>query len=144
MNLDRTSDIDCGCDTARATGPVLDPRLATQSDRFFSSFRAEAYKCVRPTEKDVLALPWGPRLDVMFDPKGAPGIVGGRVRVMARSAGTEVEIANVLLASAEQPVALTAMGGCDEYVIRASLGSDPGANTKRIESYIYARVYNGR
>jgi hypothetical protein len=49
--------------------------MRSVSDRFL---RSEAYRCVRLKEADILAVPWGPRVDVMFDPKSAPGIVGGK------------------------------------------------------------------
>jgi len=79
------------CDSSKR-GPSIDPALRSVSDQFFVNVRSEAYRCVRIKETDILAVPWGPRVDVMFDPKGALGIVGGKIRVMARTAGTEVEI----------------------------------------------------
>jgi len=99
---------------------------------------------VRLREVDVLAVPWGPRIDVMFDPKGAPGIVGGKIRVMARTAGTEIEIGNAVILSPDQPVTISVASGCDEYVVKAQLGSDPGLTARPVESYFFARVYDGR
>ena len=124
--------------------PLVDPALRSASDRFFVSVRAETYRCVRDRETDMLALPWGPRLDVTFDPKGAPGIVGGRVRVMARTAGTEIEVANIAILNPNQPIGLTLAMGCDEYVIKAQLGSNPGPASPTVESSFYARVYDAR
>jgi hypothetical protein len=129
-------------DSDRAAAAPLDPALAGMSDRFFTSLREETYRAVRPTERDMLAIPWGPRLDVIFDPKGAPGMLGGRVRIMARTSGTEVEIANVPILSADQPITVTASQACDQYVIKASLGSDPGLQARRVESYFFARVFS--
>ncbi len=128
---------------SRRCGPPIDPKVAQLSDRLFTSFRADVYRHVRLREKDVLAMPWGPLIDVLFDPKGALGIVGGTVRIMARSAGTEVEVASATVTSPDQPLALSASCGCDEYVVKASLGSDPGGGARRTESYFFARVYSG-
>jgi hypothetical protein len=145
--MNNVNDDDCGC-TGNATGtgtnPPVDPTMKGISDRFFTSVRADAYKCIRPQERDVLVVPWGPRIDVVFDPKGAAGIVGGRVRVMARTSGAEVEIANLPLLASDQPVSTSVAMGCDEYVIKAQLGSDPGMNARRTDSYVFARVYHGR
>lgn len=144
MDYQRTNP-DCDCDQASVTrDPNVDPQMRSASDRYFTSYRAEGYKCVRPTERDILAVPWGPRIDVLFDPKSAPGSVGGRVRVMARTGSTEIEIASAPIISDAQPIALTASGGCDEYVVKAVLGSDPGASARRVDSYVYARIYTGR
>ena len=139
MNVSTRTNDDDDCMTRQ--GPALDPKLSQQSDRVFSSFRADAYRHVRLREKDILAMPWGPVIDVVFDPKGAMGIVGGLVRIMARTAGTEVEVAAATITSADQPLSLHAACGCDEYVVKASLGADPGPNARRTESYFFARVY---
>ncbi len=133
---------DDDCDDRRRAPPV-DPRIAQQSDRLFTSFRSDTYKHVRAREKDILAVPWGPRVDVIFDAKGALGVVGGTVRLMARTAGTEVEIASATITSPDQVLALSGECGCDEYVVKASLGTDPGPNARRTESYFFARVYAG-
>jgi hypothetical protein len=125
-------------------GPAIDPALRSISDRYFVNIRSETYRSVRLKEADVLAVPWGPRIDVMFDPKGAPGIIGGKVRVMARTAGTEVEIGNLSITSADQPLAISIASGCDEYVVKAQLGTDPGPGAHSVESYFFARVYDGR
>ena len=124
--------------------PPLDPAMRDVSDRYFVNIRSECYRSVRVREADMLALPWGPRIDVMFDPRSAPGIVGGRVRVMARTAGTEVEAASVVISNPDQPFAISVAAGCDEYVVRAQLGFDPGPNARQVESYFFARVYSTR
>ena len=33
---------------------------------------------------------------------------------------------------------------CDEYVVRAQLGFDPGPSARQVESYLFARVYSKR
>jgi hypothetical protein len=131
-------------DSTRRRSPPVDPKLRKASDEFFVSFRSETYRCVRLRETDMLAVPWGPRVDVIFDPKGAPGIIGGTLRVMARTSGTEVELANVPVTSATTPIAISVAAGCDEYVVKAVLGTSPGPNAQRVESYFFARVYAGR
>jgi hypothetical protein len=131
-------------DCTQLRNPPVDPNLRRASDELFVSVRSETYRCVRVKETDMLAVPWGPRVDVMFDPKGAPGIVGGTIRVMARTSGTEVEIGNVPITSATTPIAISVATACDEYVVKALLGSSPGPNAQRVESYFFARVYDGR
>ncbi len=139
MEMDPTpSSNDC-CPTL--PGRRVDPTLRGISDRFFVNIRSETYRCVRVREVDMLAVPWGPRLDIMFDPKGAPGIVGGKVRIMARTAGAEVEISNTIILSPDQPITVSVATGCDEYVVKAQLGTDPGPNARTVESYFFARVY---
>ena len=131
------------CDSSKR-GPSVDPTLRGVSDQLFVNVRSETYRCMRIKEADILAVPWGPRVDIMFDPKGALGVVGGTVRVMARTAGTEVEIGKLSIADANTPLALSVASGCDEYVVKAVLGTDPGPTAKQVESYFFARVYNGR
>ena len=139
MNSHESAD----CEGAPRSTPPVDPSIAAQSQRFFTSVRADTYRCVHVREKDLLALPWGPMIDVLFDPKGAPGIVGGTVRLMARTAGTEIQIASATITDPNAPISLSGECGCDEYVVKASLGSDPGPMVRRIESYVFARVYSG-
>lgn len=127
-----------------APAPPVDPAFRDISDRYFVSIRSETYRSVRVREADVLALPWGPRLDVTFDPKGAPGILGGRVRVVARTGGTEVELANAVVANPDQPITFSVSTACDEYVVRAQLGFDPGPSARQVESYFFARVHGNR
>jgi hypothetical protein len=66
------------------------------------------------------------------------------VRIMARTAGTEVEIGSLTISAPDQPLAISVATGCDEYVVKASLGTDPGSGAKQVESYFFARVYDGR
>ena len=143
MNLDNNPSSDDFCDRPSLPAPV-DPRIAALSDKYFTSFRSDTYKQLRFREAEVLAVPWGPRIDVIMDPRSAPGAVGGRVRLFARTSGTEIEIGSAFLSAVDQAVTLSGGIGCDEYVIKASLGSDPGPNAKAVESYFFARVYAAR
>ncbi len=114
------------------------------TDRYFVSLRKEAYKTVRTQEADHLVLPWGPRIDAVFDPRGAPGVLNGRVRLLGRTRGSKAfELATATITNVDQPVTLSASFACDEYVVTASAGTDPG-NTRIPESYFFARVYDGR
>jgi hypothetical protein len=124
-------------------GQPIDPSIVAQSQRCFTSIRLDTYRCVRPTERDLLTIPWGPKVDVLVDPRGAAGVLGGTVRLVARTAGTEIELASATIIDPEAPVLLSGGCGCDEYVVKARLGTDPGALVKRIESYVFARVYSG-
>jgi hypothetical protein len=131
----------CG-DTS--TGFDIDAGARAISDRYFVNVRSETYRCLRMRGAMVFSTPWGPRMDLIFDPKGASHVVGGTIRVLARTAGTEVEVASVTITSVDQPVALTVAVGCDEYVVQASSGSDPPGGTKPLDCYFFARVYDGR
>lgn len=131
------------CGTNGDPAPQVDDSI-NLTDRYFVSLRKEAYKTVRTQEADHLVLPWGPRIDVVFDPKGAPGVLNGRVRLVGRTRGArEFEIAVATITNADQPVTLSGSFACDEYVVKASAGSDPG-NVRVPESYSFARVYDGR
>jgi hypothetical protein len=123
--------------------PTFDAdRLRQLSDKAFVSYSADAFKQVTTKEADILVMPWGPRLDVIFDPKGAPGFAGGSVRIYGRTKNGDMELASTVIQSAGAPVRLTAEYGCDAYAIRAVLGSEPPATgAPRVESYVYARVY---
>lgn len=143
MDLNNSSTNDDSCPCPEST-PQVDPRLAALSDKYFTSFRKDDYKQLRLREAEILAVPWGPRIDVTMDPRSVPGALGGRVRLMARTAGAEVEIASVMFTAADQAVVLSGGVGCDEYVVKASLGSDPGPNAPAKESYVFARVYAAR
>lgn len=124
--------------------PTVDPELMSLSDRFFVSLRKEAYRTLKTQEAEHLAMPWGPRIDVVFHPKGAPGVVSGRLRIMARTKGAgDIEIASANITSSDTPISLSASFGCDEYVVKASSGIDPGPGARLPESYFYARVYAG-
>lgn len=131
--------------TACGTNPTNNVENSIQTtERYFVSLRKEADKTLRLAEAEILLLPWGPRIDVVFDPRGSQGALNGRVRLMGRTRGArEFEIAAVTISNPEQPVTLTGGFACDEYVVKASAGSDPG-NVRVPESYVFARVYDGR
>lgn len=133
------------CGSPDTTTPNVDPELTALSDRFFVSLRRDAFRPVRTQESELLAMPWGPRIDVIFHPKSAPGLVNGRVRLFARTTGGgDVEVAAETIRSADAPVRLSASMGCDEYVVKASAGTDPGPGARIPESYVFARVYDAR
>ncbi len=133
------------CGTTDTTAPSVDPELTALSDRFFVSLRRDAFRVVRTQESELMAMPWGPRIDVIFHPKSAPGLVNGRVRLFARTTGGgDVEVAAATIASADAPVMLSASMACDEYVVKASAGTDAGPGARIPESYVFARVYDSR
>jgi hypothetical protein len=121
----------------------LDPRAAALSEQVFPTVKNETMKRLTTTEEDVLVLPWGPRIDVMIEPRRHPGIVGGRARLMARTRFSEIEIASATFTSMDAPITLSGGHGCDEYVIRAAAFTDPGINQEVPESFFYARIYEG-
>lgn len=124
--------------------PNVEDAIQT-SERYFVSLRKEAYRAVKTQEAEHLTLPWGPRIDVVFDPKGAPGLLNGRVRLMGRTRGArEFELASMTITNADAPITLSASFACDEYVVKASAGSDPGLSVRIPESYFFARVYDAR
>jgi hypothetical protein len=142
MHLEPTTTNQCAHKDAAA--PPIDAQHRELSGRAFVSYSSDAFRCVAQKEADVLTMPWGPRIDVVFHPKNAPGAVGGRVRVLGRVKGAEVELANAPINAADTPITLSAAFGCEAYAVRASLGSDPGPSAPRVETYVFARVYDGR
>jgi hypothetical protein len=130
------------CDTDTRTPPV-DPSMRSISDRFWTSLRSEAFRCIRATiEREVLAVAWGPRIDVTFDPKKAPNLLGGTLRLMGRTTGTEVELASAPIIAVDKPITLSAATGCDEYVVKVAAGTNAATNDPMVDSYFYARVYS--
>lgn len=139
MEMDPTP---MACDTDMRTPPV-DPSMRSISDRFWTSLRSEATRCIRATtDREVLAVAWGPRIDVTFDPKKAPNLLGGTLRLMARTTGTEVEIASAPITATDKPITLSASLGCDEYVVKVAAGTNASTNDPMVESYFFARVYS--
>lgn len=139
MEMDPTP---MACDTDMRTPPV-DPSMRSISDRFWTSIRSEASRCIRETrEREVLAVAWGPRIDVTFDPKKAPNLLGGTVRIMGRTPGTEVELASAPVTAVDKPIVLSASTACDEYVVKVAAGTNTGVNDPMVESYTFARVYS--
>ena len=121
----------------------VDPAKKTLSDRFWSSLRGESNRCIRTTQDtDVLVMPWGPRIDVSFDAKRAPNLQNGRVRIMARTAGAEVEIASTFITTIEKAMFLSASQGCDEYIVRVNAAANATSDQANIQSYFFARVYD--
>jgi hypothetical protein len=130
------------CDAETRTPPV-DPTMRSISDRFWTSIRSEAFRCIRETrEREVLAVAWGPRIDVTFDPKKAPNLLGGTLRLMGRTTGTEVELASAPITATDKPITLAASTACDEYVVKVAAGTNAGTSDPMVESYFYARVYS--
>jgi hypothetical protein len=106
--------------------------------------RRTTYKTVGTKETTVLTLRWGPTVDVLFDPKNAPGSAGGTVRIYARTPGGQIEIARATIANPPVPLLLTASAGCDHYVVTATLGSAPPAGSRSVDCYAYACSYAGK
>ncbi len=139
MELDPTP---MPCDNTNR-GPQVDPSMRSISDRFWTSVRSEAFRAIRETmEREILALPWGPRIDVTFDPRKAPNLLGGTVRLMGRTPGSEVELARAPITAVDMPILLTAATGCDEYVVKVSAGTNAANTDPMVESYFFARVYS--
>jgi hypothetical protein len=143
MHLDPTTTVNTCGDKHDAPPPVAQ-RDKDLSDKAFVSYSSDAYRCVTTKEADILTMPWGPRMDIVFHPKSAPHALGGRLRVLGRVKGAEIELASLPIQSADAPMTASVAFGCDAYAIRASLASEPPPNSPRVESYVYARVYDGR
>ncbi len=139
MELDPTP---MPCDN-NSRGPNVDPSMRGISDRFWTSVRSEAFRAIREKmEREVLALPWGPRIDVTFDPRKAPNLLGGTVRLMGRTPGSEVELARAPITAVDQPITLRGATGCDEYVVKVSAGTNAATSDPMVDSYFFARVYS--
>lgn len=139
-SVDRDSDHDLSC-PAPSNTPAVDPNAKNASDRLFVSLRNDSFKEVRTRARTVLTMPWGPRIDVIFDPKGAAHMLGGKVTLAARTAGTEIEITSAFVTNVEKPLSLSGALACDEYVVYASAATEPSPQLRRIECYAFARVY---
>jgi len=100
------------------------------------------------TETTLVRIPWGPRLSVLFDPRGATNIVGGFLFVYGMAESTSIQLSKspVLTSAAGEPIPFRVLeeAGCDGYIVTATLGTPlPAGTTQTIESFVYAATYAG-
>lgn len=106
--------------------------------------RAESFPTVLSTgsETPILNIPWGPNVDVIFDPRGNAAYVGGKVVLYGQDRGTRAKISSVTITDASQAVALSGGFGCESYVVTAQLGS--AQPTPTLEARCVGKSYSGR
>jgi hypothetical protein len=125
------------------SGPVNAAALAP--DATFRRSVRKAFKAVLSASQEttLVRVPWGPRASVIFVPRGAVNIAGGRLLVYAVVEAFEAKIADVAIPNDTDPVPILVEAGCDTFLVRATLGAPLAAGTEQIESYVYAATYAG-
>lgn len=106
--------------------------------------RREVFRAVDERETTMLAIPWGPRVDVFFNPLEQVGMAGGTVHLYARTPGGQIEIASAAIPTPAAPVKLSGAFACDHYVVTAQLGTAAPAGPSETESYVFACSYADR
>lgn len=90
-------------------------------------------------EQQIASLPWGPTVDVIFDPMQA------LTSALTLRLYAEVDARRSLIASAVvdslSPKMLSAGVGCDRYVLTAQLAADPVG--VKVTSFVSAMSYEG-
>ncbi len=127
----------------RSPAPVQ--AASTEADARFPRTVRKAYKAITSAteETSLVRIPWGPRFSMVFVPRGAAGIVGGRLRVYAVLESDQVSIFDVAIASAADAIPFVGEIGCDSFLVAATLGAPLPAGGKQVESYVYACTYAG-
>ena len=109
-------------------------------DKLTLPFRRAARPIVSTVESAIFVLPWGPAVDVMFDPQYAPTSTL-TVRLYALWEGSKVLVdSKTITAGTSTPVVVSAAVGCDGFVLTAQLAS---AAASAIESLVVGFVYEG-
>lgn len=102
--------------------------------------KAARFTLTTAAETQVLALPWGPAVDVMFDPQGAAQSAI-TVRLYAVWEGTKVLVDQKVIAAASTlAVLLSATVGADSYVVTAQPAAVP---SPAVEQLVVGYVYEG-
>jgi hypothetical protein len=142
-----------GSSVARGTGAHRSPggdaravnAAAGEADATFPRTVRKVFKAIASParETDLLRIPWGPRLSVIFDPRSAVGIVGGQLRIYAILESTTVLLSTTPIADATTPIRVLEEAACDTYFVTALLGSALPAGVSQLESFVYAGTYAG-
>lgn len=94
----------------------------------------------KETEDSILTLPWGPAVNVMFDPQGTFA-TNLTVRLYGVWEGSKVRIASSTIeAGSNAPVLLSGGIGCDSYLVTAQLDAAPAT---LLETLVVGYVYEG-
>jgi hypothetical protein len=125
-----------------ARGPI-NAAAGGAPDATFPRTVRKAFKAIisATQETTLLRIPWGPRLSVLFDPRSATGIAGGRLVVYAVVESSQIPLSTTPIGAAAFRVLEEA--ACDSFLVTAVLGSPLPAGATQSESYVYAGTYAG-
>lgn len=136
---------------ATSARPELKPKdvvnaAAGERDAVFPRTVRKVYKAVTSDtrETQMLRIPWGPRLSVLFDPRGATNIGGGTVNVYAIIEADQFLVRTVLIPVAGPMPVILVEAGCDSFLVTTTLGTPLAAGTTQdVECFVYASTYAG-
>ena len=119
---------------------------AGERDAVFPRTVRKVYKAVTSDTRatQLLRIPWGPRLSVLFDPRGATNIGGGTVTVYAIIEADQFVAQEVTIPVAGPMPVILVEAGCDSFLVTATLGTPLAAGeTQAVECFVYASTYAG-
>ena len=125
-------------------GPI-NAAAGGQPDATFPRTVRKTFKAITsPTqETTLLRIPWGPRLSVLFDARGAIGIGGGSLLIYGIVESSQILLSTTAIAGPTTTLAVLAEAACDSYLVTAILGTPLPPGTTQVESYVYAGTYAG-
>jgi len=134
-----------GANPRRAPEGPINAAAGGEPDATFPRTVRKAFKAVTSATQEtaLVRIPWGPRLSVLFDPRGAIGIEGGKLLVYAVVESSQILLSTTAIATPPAPLALLAEAACDSYLVTAVLGTPLPAGAAQVESYVYAGTYAG-
>ena len=125
-------------------GPI-NAAAGGQPDATFPRTVRKTFKAITsPTQETILLrIPWGPRLSVLFDARGAVGIGGGKLLIYAVVESSQIPLSSTAIPTTTSTLAVLAEAACDSYLVTAILATPLPPGTSQIESYVYAGSYAG-
>ena len=131
--------------SSRGAGGPVNAAAAGQPDATFPRTLRRVFKAITSATQETLLvrIPWGPRLSVLFDPRGATGITGGSLFVYAIVESAQVLLSSTPIAVSTQAFRVLEEAACDAYLVTATLGTPLPAGASQLESYVYAGTYAG-
>jgi len=125
-------------------GPI-NAAAGGQPDAMFRRTVRKTFKAIASStqETTLLRVPWGPRLSVLFDARGAIGIGGGKLIVYAVVESSQIPLSSTPIAAPASTLAVLAEAACDSYLVTAILGTALPPGATQVESYVYAGSYAG-
>ena len=94
------------------------------------------------SETSILNVPWGPNVDILFDPQNIASFAGGKVVLYAQCRGIRAKLSSVTITDITKPLWLTGGAGCENYVVTAQLGS--AAAVPQPACRVVGTSYSGR
>jgi hypothetical protein len=126
-------------------GGPINAAAGGQPDATFPRTVRKAFKAITSLtqETTLLRIPWGPRLSVLFDARGAIGIGGGSLLVYAVVESSQILLSTTPIPTPTSTLAVLAEAACDSYLVTATLATPIPAGATQVESYVYAGTYAG-